>query len=1220
MIVKNESHIIVDTLTKLTNKVKFDYYAISDTGSTDNTIDLIKDFFKDKIPGEIVSDTWENFGHNRSLALKLAYNKTDYVLVFDADDEIVGDFVLPEKLTCDAYMLKLGSLTSSYERMMLVKNTLKWKYYGVLHEFIGLESEGHVEKGYITGDYYIVSGRTSSRNKDPNKYIKDAEILEKGYYESLNSNGTMHHRYAYYCANSYLDAGIKDKAIEWYIITLSSHGWFDERYNACLKLYELYDDKKIGLYYLVESHKHNPHRVEGIFRLIQHYCIDGSFHVAYNYYLLIKDYYENKYAKGLDDLSQKLFALVTDYTFNLPYYMIIVSEKVNKHEVAIQMYTIIFKMKGLPPGEWWINNLLYNFQFFKKYVTDNSFYRLFEDYLQFLKENNFTFKNPFKKTIYIYTGFSSEPWNYTYSLTNAIGGSERAVIELSLHFKKDYNIVIFGDVLEENVDNVKYVHRSNIKEIDCTILIISRYISFFTLFPTFTAKEVILMAHDTYLLNNLYGCDRTPEDILLEHESKITSLVCLTEWHKNLYSDLYPFIKDRIKVINNGINVSFFNKKNKKPNSFVYSSRCERGLERLLELWPQIKVKLPDATLHICSYGDFPKNEYEQTLKGIIEKCKDVTHLGKLNQTDLYSLVAETEYWMYTCSFDETSCITAMEMLMNEVICLYYPRAGLTDTMKDYGIQINVGNEIETLIQLTPKQKIKLKKEGKDYAQSCSWENRALEWKRLMGFKRLFVATPDFIKNPVIDYISFYGDYVTEIPNEFDEIIYIHEITETPCGKFNYLNTEPLNIPDRVNLVLYYASKYPDMKIYDYSLSNIHILKEKGITNVELLEYPYIHSEVAFLKKVKMEKPVYDFGIICSASTFTNKIEHITPQRRKDVVEYLLSQGFKINIIVGYGESRDIELGKCKTILNLHGIHNTTVTGIFEHIRCNRLLYAAYNILSEESLYFENKYPTLKVLPYNSFLKLKNNKIYDCFIFYNELDMLEYRLHVLESTVDYFVLVESTLTFTGKPKELYYQNNKKRFERFNIIHVIVDTFPYDQKTINIAAGDTWKNEKHQRDAIIRGLTDAKPDDIIIISDVDEIPNPNIDFTLVTRLLSLEQEMYYYSLDNRMQQNWYYPKILPYRLLTESCHDIRFNPGTYFIYNAGWHLSYFGDTEFIKNKIKNFSHQEFNNEKVLSEIDSNIRNNRDLFGRPEIKFAKSKTNVPPLCDTFKLYHH
>ena len=98
MIVKNEGHIIGSTLENLCYYINFDYWVIVDTGSTDNTKQVICDFFRDKnINGELHETEWKNFGFNRSDALIKAYNKTDYLLIFDADDRIVGDFIFLTK-------------------------------------------------------------------------------------------------------------------------------------------------------------------------------------------------------------------------------------------------------------------------------------------------------------------------------------------------------------------------------------------------------------------------------------------------------------------------------------------------------------------------------------------------------------------------------------------------------------------------------------------------------------------------------------------------------------------------------------------------------------------------------------------------------------------------------------------------------------------------------------------------------------------------------------------------------------------------------------------------------------------------------------------------------------------------------------------------------------------------------------------------------------------
>ena len=99
MIVKDEADIIVNTLTNLLDKIPLHYWVICDTGSSDNTAELIENFFKEKdISGELIHDPWQDFAYNRTRALEFAYKKTDFVFLFDADDRIVGNLELP-KLT-----------------------------------------------------------------------------------------------------------------------------------------------------------------------------------------------------------------------------------------------------------------------------------------------------------------------------------------------------------------------------------------------------------------------------------------------------------------------------------------------------------------------------------------------------------------------------------------------------------------------------------------------------------------------------------------------------------------------------------------------------------------------------------------------------------------------------------------------------------------------------------------------------------------------------------------------------------------------------------------------------------------------------------------------------------------------------------------------------------------------------------------------------------------
>jgi len=292
MIVKNESHIIVKTLENLCSYVDFDAYFISDTGSTDNTMDLIRDFFKERgVPGHIEQVEWRDFGFNRTLSLQMAFNKTDYLFIFDADDSIHGDFRMPRDLTHDAYQLKLGQ-SFVYLRTLIVNNRKRWRFVGVLHEYIACVDKEESSTS-IQGDYYVESGRSGSRNKDPNKYINDAAVLERGFHAEMG-NGTdgnggdraLAERYSFYCAQSWMDAGPAyiDKAIEWYLRVLSQNNWAQEKYYSALCLGDLYNkkgDKYNSLKYYCKTMEYDEERMEGVASVMEILRADGN-HVMVN--------------------------------------------------------------------------------------------------------------------------------------------------------------------------------------------------------------------------------------------------------------------------------------------------------------------------------------------------------------------------------------------------------------------------------------------------------------------------------------------------------------------------------------------------------------------------------------------------------------------------------------------------------------------------------------------------------------------------------------------------------------------------------------------------------------------------------------------------------------------------------------------------------------------------------------------------------------------------
>jgi beta-1,4-mannosyl-glycoprotein beta-1,4-N-acetylglucosaminyltransferase len=1346
MIVKNESHIIERTLKNLCDKINFDYWVISDTGSTDNTPEIIENFFKSKnINGELHHNEWKNFAHNRTIALEQAYNKTDLLLIFDADDELHGDFKVPTEVNYDQYHLQFGDENGvHYKRVLLINNRKRFKYLSVVHEFITC-CEANSKDTLIEGNYYVVSGRSGSRNKNPNKYLDDAKILEEAHKEALLTNDPLHLRYAFYCANSYKDSGKHEDAIKWYKITLAQNNWSQEKYMSCYYIYECYnklDQQQLGFYYLVEGFKYDTERMECLYPLLVHYCCNNMNNVAYNYYLIVKDFYEKKYINM--SLTDKLFLDINKYNFFVPYYMILIADKTQNFDTVIRMYEIIFEKRCKMFETWWIKNLLYNIQFFFKYASEPEFVVKANNYIKFLYDNkvqlsSFTFLRDYdkyginldyifpkkiterttifnedicknSKNILIYSGFSEEDWNYSYMFEKALGGSEKAIAYIAKEFSKEYTIYVTGGVKNAIYDNVHYVHMYKLNELIETTpfyaVIVSRYISFFELFPNTSFYKSYLWGHDTHFLP--YGCSLSSEQILTKWENYITGCICLTEWQRNNYLNAYPELKNKITLINNGIDIDNFPRRPfvKITNRFIYTSCSERGLKILLKLWPQILEKMPDASLVISSYNKFPKNDDEKEIKTIIEKYPSINHLGKLGVKALYFQMSMAEYWLYPCIFPETSCITALEMLMNEVICLYYPCAGLPGTMKDYGIEIKEGNELEKLFSITDEQKNNLKRRGRQYAESCSWKTRCRLWEKLLipevfdntsnskytdpteeNAKLVIEEKPEIVikANPIENdewiffaptwyYYNILDDYMDSLKSKYNVIFtrdknYVmnsssKKVTFVMCFldidvvehlmmknvDISLLNTEPLTISKRLNDLLGTIKRcpHPNPKIYDYSLSNIGILKTYGITYTEHLPYVITKEENEYLSNLYINTPkFYDFGLISS----DNPCSCI---RRQDVVDFLRKHDFSVKIISGFKKSRDEQLAQCKIILNVHGKYLDEPSNIFEHIRCDRLLNAGFNILSEDNykldINFINKFSNLKIVEYNDFININTyndawfnfkqlsddpntRKIVDCFIFYNELDLLNYRLNVLNDVVDKFVLVEATHSHVGKKKTLFYEENKSFFSKFadKIIHVIVDDFPFTEENINISNNEQWQNEHHQRNSIRKGLNQLKlqNDDLIIIADLDEIPDPKtlkkLKYTTgKIEAYRLEQDFYYYNLNSKRQERWYHSKIISYGYMKEiniSCQDVRFHSCPN-LSRGGWHLSYFGNPEFIKNKLENFTHQEHNNSNIINidHITKQINNCDDLFNRPGLNQmyrldVEDNNYLPPMYDKY-----
>lgn len=246
-------------------------------------------------------------------------------------------------------------------------------------------------------------------------------------------------------------------------------------------------------------------------------------------------------------------------------------------------------------------------------------------------------------------------------------------------------------------------------------------------------------------------------------------------------------------------------------------------------------------------------------------------------------------------------------------------------------------------------------------------------------------------------------------------------------------------------------------------------------------------------------------------------------------------------------------------------------------------------------------------------------KIIDSFMFYNEYKMLLLRLTELYDVVDQFIIVEATSTYVGNKKELNFKNNLEMYKKFldKVTYIVVNDMPN--------TGNPWDNENYQRACIDKGIQklELSDEDIIVVLDSDEIPNSELLRKIKNGnikidkdvLYGLDMDFYYYNYTCKQDVQWTKGKLLTYnkyKALSQNDNIRKFEllrktNADKLIQNGGWHLSFFGDKNFIINKIKNYSHQEHNNDKCINDIETNVNNNKCIFDRRQLKNIKIENN-------------
>jgi tetratricopeptide (TPR) repeat protein len=372
MIVKNESKIIKRLLLSVSKLI--DMYCICDTGSTDDTVEIIETFFKEKkIPGKVITEPFRDFGYNRSYALKACESMdADYILLLDADMVFWKNLsITPENfkrylVNFDLFYIYQGTETFYYKNTRIVKNKMGFSYWGVTHEYVN--SPKNSRSGQLDKDICFIKDIGDGGSKT-NKFLRDVELLKKGLETEPNND-----RYTFYLANSLKDLGKKEEAIEYYNKRIQIGGWIEEvwhSYYSMGKCYQEIGNMDSAICMWMQGYEAYPNRIENLYEIVKHYRIIGKQKLAKIFYDIANES-RTKYKE-----RDYLFMQKDIYDYKLDYELSIIGYYHNPEKLKLDVLSM--GIMAYPHIEHDIaRNVLSNYKFYSEKVIlkDNGKWRL----------------------------------------------------------------------------------------------------------------------------------------------------------------------------------------------------------------------------------------------------------------------------------------------------------------------------------------------------------------------------------------------------------------------------------------------------------------------------------------------------------------------------------------------------------------------------------------------------------------------------------------------------------------------------------------------------------------------------------------------------------------------------------------------------------------------------------------------------------------------------
>jgi len=702
MIVKNSGEILRSCLKK--NRTHIDYWTIVDTGSTDNTPDIIREEMKG-IPGQLHFCEFTTFAETRNKAFDLSPKKCKYMIVLDDSYEIGNPEQLRsylQKTNADVISLKIGYQTNGilsdlYHSFRICKTSANLRYMYRIHEHLNIPSKTKPEfideKKFYIIDYSVEEHqqRTGARLQ------KDIELLLLDQVDYPKEP-----RIVFYLARTALKMCKVDEALKYNKKLLEmtnnkEYTFFAEYHTAIVNYHKTNDTQKYELK-MLDIQKRYTDRAEPSFRLAASLYKNGNLKQ-------IEKILNNLMRCPLPQLGMTNLEYEI-YQYSIPYLYAEVKFKLGKVEDGVP---VLKKMLEHYPNDQKLLNMKYA-------VCDNL-------------DKGRTRLAP--KTLAIHTGKLSFSWNPS-NVNQKISGSEIMAMNLAKEFRDlGYRVFIFGCFEDEHnnyqstIDGIQYIDSSYFSDFCLTYiidqLIVSRFIDCLVYYDN--VKSVYLWVHDVLPHGDL--------NYMQFHQTKFKGFICVSEWQKEYIIKHTGIDEKSIYVSRNAIYPKRFNKNvERTPYRFIFTSDPIRGLGNFVDMIPLIKEKYPLSTFYI-----FGKIDQISTETMTYLKTMDYVFVSpRVSQDQLATELQKSDVWLYPSEFLETYCISAVEAMAAGCLVATVDLAALQEIVADRGVLASYDkkNLFEELCRVMDDQKLKdeIIERGYEWAMKQDYYSLALEWKK----------------------------------------------------------------------------------------------------------------------------------------------------------------------------------------------------------------------------------------------------------------------------------------------------------------------------------------------------------------------------------------------------------------------------------------------------------------------------------------------------------